>query len=193
MYIWIIFKYSIFINHDLLLFLGFVVHKGLFNPCALASYHLFATRFPIDCQLICLDWRKSRELISENCELFADRLATLMWFEMPIFSLFLREDLIISSFVIFYSHCFLLLSLTFSALRMWPEVALLVTGCSNGITKSSVALWITGVFMWMLMVLYIEYIFIMTLKFDVGGILSGYTRVYLRRAVIFLFMIALRV
>ena len=40
-----------------------------------------------------------------------------------------------------------------SALRMWPEVAFLVTGCCNEITKSSVALWLTGVFMWLLMLL----------------------------------------
>ena len=93
---------------------------------------------------------------SESRELFADRLATFMWFEMPNFSLFggrIFFFFLIFSFVIFYSHYVSLLSLTFSALCMWPEVALLVTGCSNEITKSSVALWLTGVFRWMLMLL----------------------------------------
>ena len=158
MYIWIIFKYSIFINHDLLLFWLLWYTKGfLIRPLRLSiTFFLqlaLPSRFPIDCQRICWDWRKSRELFSENRELFADRLATFMWFEMPNFSLFWGEDFRIFLFVIFYSHCFSLLSLTFSALCMWPEVALLVTWCSNEITKSSVALWLTGVFMWMLMLL----------------------------------------
>ena len=149
MYIWIIFKYSIFINHDLLLFWVLWYTKGfLIGPLRLSITFFFQlvlpSRFPIDCQRICWDWRKSRESFSENRELFADRLATFMWFEMPNFSLFWGEDFIIFSFVIFYSHCFSLLSLTFSALRMWSEVALLVTWCGNEITKSSVVLWLTG-------------------------------------------------
>ena len=104
------------------------------------------SRLPINCQRICWDWRKSPELFSENRELFADRFATFLFFEMPaFFSFFWGGWVRILSFVIFYSHYFPLLILTYSALRMWPEVALLVTGCSNEITKSSFVLWLTGV------------------------------------------------
>ena len=164
MYIWIIFKYSIFINHDLLLFWFLWYTKVFFfffffNPSALAFYHFFATRLAKS-----FSHRLSKNILG---------LKEKSWIIFPKIANYLRTDLQHScdlkcaifpylgggriffffffSFVIFYSHCFSLLSLTFSALCMWPEVALLVTGCSNEITKSSVALWLTGVFRLMLM------------------------------------------
>ena len=160
MYIWIIFKYSIFINHDLLLFWVLWYTKVFFffffNPSALAFYHFFATRLAKS-----FSHRLSKNILG---------LKEKSWIIFPKIANYLRTDLqhscdlkcpifpyfggrIFLLFVIFYSHCFSLLSLTFSALRMWPEVTLLVTGCSNEINKSSVALWLTGVFMWMLMLL----------------------------------------
>ena len=161
MYIWIIFKYSIFINHDLLLFWVLWYTKFFFfffNPSALAFYHFFATRLAKS-----FSHRLSKNILG---------LKEKSWIIFPKIANYLRTDLqhscdlkcpifpylgggffffLIFSFVIFYSHCVSLLSHTFSALCMWPEVALLVTGCSNEITKSSVALWLTGVFRLMLM------------------------------------------
>ena len=114
------------------------------------------SRFPIDCQRIYWDWRKNRELFFRKSRIICGQTCNIHVIWNAQFFLIWGEDFfffLIFSFVIFYSHCVSLLSLTFSALCMWPEVALLVTGCSNEITKSSVALWLTGVFRWMLMLL----------------------------------------
>ena len=163
MYIWIIFKYSIFINHDLLLFWVLWYTKVFFfNPSALAFYHFFATRLAKS-----FSHRLSKNILGlkEKSWIIFPKIANYLRTDLqhscdlkcPIFpylgggGIFFFFFFLIFSFVIFYSHCFSLLSLTFSALCMWPEVALLVTGCSNEITKSSVALWLTGVFKWMLM------------------------------------------
>ena len=160
MYIWIIFKYSIFINYDLLLFWVCGTQRFFFFLIRLLWLSITSlqlalpSRFPIDCQRTYWDWRKCRELFFRKSRIILRTdLQHSCDLKCAIFPYLGGEDFFFFFFFVrfFHSHCFSLLSLTFSALCMWPEVALLVTGCSNEITKSSVALWLTGVFRLMLM------------------------------------------